>query len=171
MSMYVTSFEWTGEDHDLLVLRLNDGSRKVIPKESIEFVGTATREDAENIEIIGDGEYLHWPSLDFDLHVPPLLEGVYGSAKWMSHLGRQGGRARTARKADAARANGKLGGRPRKCQPEAASAAVINANASSYGNCEVTLFSWQFAFPRERFAEALVLPPGAPVHHLPSLRV
>jgi len=41
--------------------------------------------------------------------------GVLGSPRWMAGLmGRKGGRARTAAKAAAARANGQRGGRPRK---------------------------------------------------------
>ncbi|MGA1981060.1 MAG: transposase [Acidobacteriaceae bacterium] len=49
------------------------------------------------------------------LLVPALLEGSFGSRKWMAaRLGAQGGKARSLAKRTAARANGALGGRPRK---------------------------------------------------------
>jgi hypothetical protein len=47
--------------------------------------------------------------------VPALLQGVFGSKSWMArHLGSAGGRARSDAKAEAARTNGRKGGRPRK---------------------------------------------------------
>jgi hypothetical protein len=43
------------------------------------------------------------------------LEGLLGSRQWMAaRLGQRGGKARSASKTAASRANGKLGGRPRK---------------------------------------------------------
>ncbi len=53
--------------------------------------------------------------MEGDAWVPSLLEGVFGSRKWMAaRLGAQGGKARSLAKRTAARANGALGGRPRK---------------------------------------------------------
>lgn len=37
----------------------------------------------------------------------------------LRHLGQRGGRARTAEKAEAARLNGRKGGRPKKIKPDA----------------------------------------------------
>ena len=77
-------------------------------------------EDAEpsqlrKIEISPSGFGLHFPALDADLYVPGLLEGFLGSKAWMaSRLGQTGGRSRSTGKQAASRANGKLGGRPRK---------------------------------------------------------
>jgi hypothetical protein len=71
--------------------------------------------DLSVIEISPSGLGLHFPKIDADLYLPPLLEGFFGSKRWMaSRLGRHGGEARTAAKVRAARANGRLGGRPRK---------------------------------------------------------
>ncbi len=42
------------------------------------------------------------------------LAGRLGSKRWMSELGRKGGRATSAAKSEAARINGQKGGRPRK---------------------------------------------------------
>jgi hypothetical protein len=76
------------------------------------------------IEISPSGQGLHVPALDADLYLPALLQGLLGSPDWMSQrrltqmaaakLGTAGGRVRSAAKAEAARTNGKLGGRPRK---------------------------------------------------------
>lgn len=40
-------------------------------------------------------------------------------ARVLRHLGQRGGRARTAAKAEAARVNGRKGGRPKKAKPDA----------------------------------------------------
>jgi hypothetical protein len=71
--------------------------------------------ELEEIEISPSGFGIYFPKLDADLYVPGLLEGFLGSTKWMaSKLGQAGGKSRSAAKKAAARANGKLGGRPRK---------------------------------------------------------
>jgi hypothetical protein len=71
--------------------------------------------DLSVIEISPSGLGLHFPKVDADLYLPSLLEGFLGSKRWMAaRLGQTGGRARTLAKAKSARANGRLGGRPRK---------------------------------------------------------
>lgn len=68
-----------------------------------------------DIEISPSGLGLHFPQLDADLYLPALLQGFLGSRQWMAQaMGKVGGKAVTPEKADAARANGRLGGRPRK---------------------------------------------------------
>jgi len=58
---------------------------------------------------------LHFPKLDADLYLPSLLEGFLGSRRWMAaQLGKAGGQVRSVAKVAAVRANGKLGGRPKK---------------------------------------------------------
>ncbi|MCB1659588.1 MAG: DUF2442 domain-containing protein, partial [Pseudomonadales bacterium] len=67
------------------------------------------------IEISPTGLGLHFPTLDADLYIPSLLEGLFGSSHWMAAgLGKLGGSSRSEAKAAASRSNGKLGGRPRK---------------------------------------------------------
>jgi hypothetical protein len=69
----------------------------------------------DEIEISPSGLGLHFPRLDADLYVPGLLEGFTGSKQWMAaRLGQIGGHSRSTAKKVASRANGKLGGRPRK---------------------------------------------------------
>jgi hypothetical protein len=75
----------------------------------------ARPDDLDPIEILPSGFGLHFPKLDADLYRPALLEGTFGSRKWMAaRLGQSGGMARSAAKAASSRANGRLGGRPRK---------------------------------------------------------
>jgi uncharacterized protein DUF2442 len=69
----------------------------------------------EEIEISPSGFGIHFPKLDADIYLPGLLEGFLGSKKWMaSRLGQVGGKSRSAAKRSASKANGRLGGRPKK---------------------------------------------------------
>jgi len=71
--------------------------------------------ELEQIEISPSGFGIHFPKLDADLYLPSLLEGFFGSRKWMgARLGQVGGQSRSRAKKVASRANGRLGGRPRK---------------------------------------------------------
>jgi Protein of unknown function (DUF2442) len=71
--------------------------------------------ELEEIEISPSGFGMHFPKLDVDLYLPGLLEGLLGSKRWIaSRLGQMGGISRSPAKRAAARANGKLGGRPKK---------------------------------------------------------
>jgi hypothetical protein len=84
------------------------------PKDAQGLEGASPTQLSE-IEITPSGLGLHFPKLDADLYVPALLEGFFGSRKWMAaRLGAAGGSSLSKTKAAAARANGSLGGRPRK---------------------------------------------------------
>lgn len=99
---------------DMIILKLTDGSRRMIPREDLQGLESGTEAQIANVEIVGGGTGLHWPELDADLYVPALLQGIYGSKKWMAKIGRRGGLATSPAKKRAARANGKFGGRPKK---------------------------------------------------------
>jgi len=105
----------TEDDKKLLSLRMSDESRYLIPIEKMEHLAEAPYQTARNVEITEGGLGLRWPDLDLDLYVPAILRGIYGTQKWMSSLGQQGGRSRSEAKTRAARENGRKGGRPRKC--------------------------------------------------------
>jgi Protein of unknown function (DUF2442) len=78
-------------------------------------LGNAKPSQLEEIEISPSGFGIHFPKLDADLYLPALLEGFLGSKKWMaSRLGQLGGLSRSRDKRAASRANGRLGGRPKK---------------------------------------------------------
>ncbi len=111
----VVSVEYRpGAGLDLLILKLGDGRREIIPREDLEGLANATREQVARVEILGHGTGLHWPELDVDHYVPGLLKHIYGTQRWMAEIGRSGGSARSAAKRKASRANGLKGGRPRR---------------------------------------------------------
>ena len=111
----VTEVEYRpGPRLDLLILKLSDGRRHVIPREDLQGLELATKAQIAAVEIIGHGTGLHWPALNLDHYVPALLRRVYGSRSWMARIGRSGGSVRSAAKKRAARANGLKGGRPRE---------------------------------------------------------
>jgi Protein of unknown function (DUF2442) len=98
----------------LLSLRMSDGSLHLIPVERVEGLSASSPEAILRFEITEDGFGVRWPELDLDLYVPELVQGIYGTKKWMSSLGRRGGKSRSVAKSRAARENGRKGGRPRK---------------------------------------------------------
>ena len=101
-------------DTDRIIMRLSNRLEVSFPAHEVQGLETATPADLEQIEINAPGFGLHFPALDADLYVPALLQGVFGSERWMAaRLGARGGKSRTAAKAAASRKNGKLGGRPR----------------------------------------------------------
>lgn len=94
-----------------VVVELVNGATFAFPPRLIEGLRDASPEQIAEVEVIGAGYGLHWESLDLDYSVPGLMNGVFGTAKWMAA---QAGRTTSAAKAAAARANGAKGGRPRK---------------------------------------------------------
>jgi hypothetical protein len=98
-----------------LVVDLNTGVTIMVPVHLIEELSDANADDLGEIEISPAGTALHWPRLDADVYVPGLMQGIYGTKRWMAaQLGAAGGSATSPAKSAAARANGAKGGRPRK---------------------------------------------------------
>ena len=97
-----------------LRIELASGVGVSIPVAKIEGLASVPASVIRSVRLQGDGYGLYWPSLDLDLAVPELVAGCFGSRTWMSALARQGGKMSSPAKRRAARANGKLGGRPRK---------------------------------------------------------
>jgi hypothetical protein len=98
-----------------VVVELSSGLMIGFRPEDAQGLENARPEHLGEIEITPSGFGLHFPRLDADLYIPALLEGFFGSKKWAAaRLGASGGAAKTKVKAAASRANGLLGGRPRK---------------------------------------------------------
>lgn len=111
-----------GPGLDLLILQMSDGHRCLLPREDLQGLQGATRQQLSQIEILGNGTGLHWPALDVDLYVPALLQGIYGTRKWMAGIGAKGGSATSIAKRKASRANGRKGGRPKRQESSAVAA-------------------------------------------------
>jgi hypothetical protein len=98
-----------------VIVRLTTGVEIGFAPRDVEGLQHASTADLKTIEVEAFGLGIHFPTIDADLYVPALLEGVLGSKRWMAaQLGAAGGRSRTQAKAAASRENGKRGGRPRK---------------------------------------------------------
>jgi hypothetical protein len=98
-----------------VVIHLNSKLHVTFDPQDAEGLQDATSAQLEPIEISPSGFGLHFPKLDADIYLPALLEGLLGSQKWMARtLGAKGGQAKTEAKTAASRANGRLGGRPKK---------------------------------------------------------
>jgi len=98
-----------------VVIRLSSNLDVSFSPNDAEGLENAMPSQLDEIEISPSGFGIHFPKLDADLYLPSLLQGFLGSRKWMaSRLGQAGGKSRSVVKQNASRANGKLGGRPRK---------------------------------------------------------
>jgi hypothetical protein len=98
-----------------IVVSLDNGIEIAFPADRAEGLAGASPSELSDIEISPTGLGLHWPKLDADLYLPALLNGVFGSPKWMAaQMGKLGGASRSHAKVAAARANGRRGGRPPK---------------------------------------------------------
>lgn len=98
---------------DKVGVRFDDDVDVLFPRLRLQGLENATSDQLENVTIEGPGTGLYWPDLDVSHYVPSLMDGVFGTRKWMSENGRKGGSQRSEAKAVAARENGKRGGRPR----------------------------------------------------------
>ena len=98
-----------------IIVKLSTGVGIFFSPKDAQGLEDGTPAQLSEIEITPSGFGLHFPRLDADLYVPAILEGFLGSRKWMAaRLGAAGGSSRSKPKAAASRANGSLGGRPKK---------------------------------------------------------
>jgi hypothetical protein len=99
------------------VVELTSGATFAFPPSLVKGLSGATPEQLAEIEVSPIGFGLHWPQLDEDCRVPGLMNGVFGTAKWMAA---KVGRATSEAKATAARAMGpRAGGRGRRGSADA----------------------------------------------------
>lgn len=99
---------------DRVVIALSSGIEVAFRPHDAQWLERAKPNQLDKIEISPSGLGLHFPKLDADIYLPALLEGFLGSKHWIaSQLGKLGGSVSTKAKAQAARRNGKLGGRPK----------------------------------------------------------
>ncbi len=98
-----------------IILMLNSHAWFGFSPDNVQGLEGATTGQLKEMEISPSGFGVHFPQLDADVYLPALLQGHFGSKKWMAaRLGAAGGSVKSKAKSAAARTNGKLGGRPRK---------------------------------------------------------
>jgi hypothetical protein len=97
-----------------VVVDLTNGCVFAFPARALQGLAEATDADLAQVEVMGTGHGLHWEPLDADFTVPGLLMGLFGTRAWMAReQARRAGAVSSPAKAEAARANGRKGGRPR----------------------------------------------------------
>jgi hypothetical protein len=94
-----------------IIVELTSGATFAFPPELVEGLCDGTPEQLAEVQVSPAGFGLHWPSLDEDYSVPGLMNGIFGTARWMA---KRAGSATSPKKAASSRENGKKGGRPRK---------------------------------------------------------
>ncbi len=97
----------------LIVITFEGGCEFAFPASLAEGLADAPRSMLTKIKISPNGLGLHWPLLDADLYVSGLIEGAFGSHRWMQQIGRLRGSSRNPVKPKASRENRKRGGRPK----------------------------------------------------------
>lgn len=60
---------------DMFVVELTDGRVISVPLTWYPRLWYGSESERANFEIIGEGEYIHWPELDEDLSVSGILKG------------------------------------------------------------------------------------------------
>jgi hypothetical protein len=100
-------------DRRRVVLDLVNGYSVGIPLTQFAEIRKASDSALRDAEVVGAGTILHWESLDADYSVPALILRAIGTNDIARELGRIGGQATSRAKANAARQNGAMGGRPR----------------------------------------------------------
>ncbi|ANV92076.1 hypothetical protein AWQ24_14955 (plasmid) [Picosynechococcus sp. PCC 8807] len=101
-------------DRQLLVIELTNGAIFSFPPHLAQGLQQATPEQLNDCWLDASGRSIHWESLDVDFSIVGLMTGIFGTQAWMQEIGRRGGQAKSPAKRQAARANGKKGGRPLK---------------------------------------------------------
>lgn len=97
-----------------VIVDLTNGCTFAFPARALQGLAEVSDHDLASVEVSGAGRGLHWETLDADFTVPGLLMGLFGTRAWMaSEQARRAGAVSSPAKAQAARQNGRKGGRPR----------------------------------------------------------
>lgn len=69
-----------------VVIHLQHGAMFSFPAGLGQGLTGASPEELAEVEVTSSGTGLHWETLDADLSVPALLNGIYGNAAWMANM-------------------------------------------------------------------------------------
>lgn len=81
-----------------LISELKNGVIFIIPTDLIQDLHRTSAADIAEIELWMEGMYLHWEKLDVDFEVSALINGVFGTPKWMAELNSKSGAESKPRK-------------------------------------------------------------------------
>lgn len=98
----------------MIIVFLSNKCMFGFPSELGQGLAGASVKDLAEVDVTPSGEGLHWKTLDVDLSIPALMNGIFGTKKWMAELARKGGSSTSAAKSEASRLNGAKGDRPEK---------------------------------------------------------
>jgi hypothetical protein len=96
-----------------IVVELTTGATFAFPARLVEELEFASDAEIAEVQVTPGGGYgLHWPTRDADLSVGGLMNGIFGTRKWMSELAQRAGGALPGQGGGGA--SGAKLGRPRK---------------------------------------------------------
>lgn len=121
-------YDWN--DHRI-VINLENEVTLSFPPEQAKGLVKASRAELAEIEITPSGKELRWESLDVDFNIASFFAEIFGIQTSVApEMGRKGGSVSSEVKANAARKNGKKGGRPRKANSKEVIEKITQMNSS-----------------------------------------
>lgn len=82
-----------------IVVELRSGAAFMFPTELAQGLAGASPKDLAEVQLTPSGAGLRWPTLDADFSLPNLLNGEFGSKKWMTKLSGRNSRRRSTEEA------------------------------------------------------------------------
>lgn len=107
----------------VLSIRTQDSTRIDFPVTRIKELQNASEKDIRSGYITKSGDAIHWDELDAHYTIAGRAANIFGTKEW-SELAKIGGSKTSLAKAQAARLNGKKGGRPARSPKPARSTGV-----------------------------------------------
>lgn len=107
---------WYDRMHDAVILLLRDGRIFGAERIRIPALAEANARQLRNVQVTDDGGFLSMPLLDLHISVDGLVTRLMESSPstLRRSAAKSAGATTSPAKAEAARRNGRLGGRPRK---------------------------------------------------------
>lgn len=69
-----------------IVIEFESGAEYRFPARLAQGLESASVAELSNVEISPSGMGIHWPALDVGFSIPHLLEGIYGTKRWMESI-------------------------------------------------------------------------------------
>ncbi|MEH1873951.1 DUF2442 domain-containing protein [Nostoc sp.] len=85
----------------MIIVFLSNKCMFGFPSEIGQGLAGASVKDLAEVEVTPSGQGLHWKTLDVDLSIPALMNGIFGTKKWMAELARKGGNSTSTAKSEA----------------------------------------------------------------------